>query len=125
MVDTRFHKFAEARPLQALIGALPRLVALDDSRAAEFLVLGVDELALAGPGHVALAAHKNYLEDLKWTSAGVVIVAPALREAVPAGTIAVVDEQPHELFADILDLLYPASTRGGVGGVVAGSVAPL
>ena len=125
MVDTRFHKFAEARALQALMGALPRSVTLDDARAIDFMVLGVDELALAGPGHIALAAHKNYLEDLKSTSAGVVIVLPALREAVPADSIALIDERPHELFADVLDALYPASTRGGVGSFASPVVAPL
>jgi UDP-3-O-[3-hydroxymyristoyl] glucosamine N-acyltransferase len=125
MVDIRFHKFAETRALQALLGALPRPVVLDDARASDFQVLGVDELAFAGPGQIALAAHKNYLDDLKSTSAGLVIVLPALREAVPTESIALVDEQPHELFADILDALYPASTRGGVGGIKAATVPPL
>lgn len=124
MVDTRFHKSSEALGLTALLAGLPRQVSLDDPRAIDFAVIGVDELVHAGPGHIALAAHKNYLEDLKATSAGLVVVPPALREAVPPGSIALVDEHPHELFADILDALYPASTRGSVGGVLAGA-APL
>lgn len=125
MVDTRFHKFSETRALPALLAALPRAVMLDDARAVDLMVRGAEELSLAGPGHIALAAHKNYLEDLRNTSAGVVIVLPALREAVPVTSIGIIDEQPHELFADILDALYPASTRGGVGGLAAGTAPPL
>lgn len=116
MVDTRFHNFPETRGLDALLAALPRPVAVEDARASGFVVLGVDELAFAGPGHIALAAHKNYVDDLKATAAGLVVVSPALRDAVPPESIALVDEQPHELFADILDILYPATTRGGIGG---------
>ena len=123
MVDTRFHKFTETRALHALLASLPRAVVVDDARAADFTVLGVDELAFAGRGHIALAAHKNYLDDLKATSAGLVIVLPALRDAVPADSIALVDDQPHDLFADLLDALYPATTRGGIGGSQAGAPA--
>jgi UDP-3-O-[3-hydroxymyristoyl] glucosamine N-acyltransferase len=120
MVDSRFHKSGQPRVLAALLGALPRPVSVEDARAAAFSVEGVDELSTAGAGHIALAAHKSYLEDLKVTLAGVVIVSPALRDAVPATCIAVVNEQAHELFADILDALYPASTRGAVGGLGTG-----
>lgn len=125
MVDTRFHKFTQPHALPALLGLLPRPISFADERATGFLVMGVEELALAGPGHIALAAHKDYIDDLRSTYAGVVIVSPALRDDVPPETIALVDDQPHELFADILDALYPASTRGGVGGTIAANVLPL
>ncbi len=124
MVDTRFHRLSQTYALHALVGVLPRPVVLDDDRAASFMVVGADELSLAGAGHVALAAHKNYLDDLKATTAGLVIVSAQLRDAVPATSIAIVDERPHELFADILDALYPASTRGGVGGIAGATAAP-
>ncbi|WP_395819557.1 UDP-3-O-(3-hydroxymyristoyl)glucosamine N-acyltransferase [Devosia sp.] len=124
MVDTRFHRLSQTYALHALVGVLPRPVVLDDDRAASFMVLGADELSLAGAGHVALAAHKNYLDDLKATTAGLVIVSAQLRDAVPATSIAIVDDRPHELFADILDALYPASTRGGVGGIAGASTPP-
>ena len=123
MVDTRFHSFPKTYALQALIGLLRRSIALEDARAADFQVEGAEELAVAGRGHIALAAHKSYLADLKSTTAGVVIVSATLREDVPATSIAIVDDHPHELFADILDALYPASTRGGLGGV--GGTEPL
>jgi UDP-3-O-[3-hydroxymyristoyl] glucosamine N-acyltransferase len=117
MVDTRFHSHSGPAPLRALLASLTRQAQLDDERAEALVILGADELPIAGPGHIALAAHRNYLDELKATAAGVVIVLPGLRDAVPPGTIALVDDQPHELFADILDALYPASTRGGVGGM--------
>src|SRR6218665_3797084 len=117
MVDTRFHLSSGPAPLMALVGRASHRVALDDTRAGELMILGADELSLAGAGHIALAAHKNYLDDLMGTGAGAVIVSPALRESVPAGSIAVVAERPHEVFADILDHLYPSSTRGGLGGM--------
>lgn len=117
MVDTRFHLSSGPAPLVALLGRASHTVALDDSRADSLMVLGADELDLAGSGHIALAAHKNYLDDLVSTGAGVVVVSPPLRGSVPSGAIAVVSERPHEVFADILDHLYPASTRGGLGGM--------
>ncbi|MEO8684038.1 MAG: UDP-3-O-(3-hydroxymyristoyl)glucosamine N-acyltransferase, partial [Devosia sp.] len=40
-----------------------------------------------------------------------VIIAPSLRDAVPAHSRAIVADHPHQLFADILDFLYPDSTR--------------
>lgn len=126
MVDTRFHKLSQpSYALPALLGLLQRPVALEDVRAEQFTVLGAEELAWAGAGHIALAAHKNYLDDLKATTAGVVIVSAALRDAVPPASIAIVDDRPHELFADILDALYPASTRGGVGGMLDARTPPL
>jgi UDP-3-O-[3-hydroxymyristoyl] glucosamine N-acyltransferase len=117
MVDTRFHNAGEPRALQALLASLPRPHAVDDARAAALAISGADELLTAGAGQVALAAHKSYLGELQATAAGAVIVSPGLREAVPPGAIAVVHERAHELFADILDALYPASTRRGIGGL--------
>jgi len=39
------------------------------------------------------------------------LVSPALKDAVPEGCIAVIIDKPHNIFADILDALYPSSTR--------------
>jgi UDP-3-O-[3-hydroxymyristoyl] glucosamine N-acyltransferase len=124
MVDTRFHVTAGPSPLGALLGALAGPAGLDEA-AASLVIEGADELATAGPSHLALAAHKDYLDDLKATSAGAVIVAAALRESVPEGSVAIVVERPHEVFAGLLGQLYPASTRGGIGGVNGAAGAPL
>ena len=111
MVDTRFHRFAGPATIGALLTTLSRTDMLADLSDPDFLVSGVSELDLAGPGDLALAAHTNYIDELRDTSAGAVIVLGALRDAVPAGTQAIVSDKPHHLFAAILDQLYPANTR--------------
>ncbi len=114
MVDTRFHRFAGPSALGAILSSLGRadLVAALSEGEASHLVTGASDLELAAPGDIALAAHNSYLQQLRGTAAGVVIVSPALRDAVPATAIAITAERPHHLFADVLDFLYPASTRG-------------
>ncbi len=114
MVDTRFHSFAGSATLGDLLAAVGR----DDLRQLvarpDLLIEGANELDLAGPSEIALAAHQDYVEELRSTSAGVVIVLPALRDLVPAGTLAVSTDKPHILFADLLDRLYPNNTRSVV-----------
>ncbi len=116
MVDTRFHISSGPLTLGALLGALPSAISIDDDQVRSLLISGADELPTAGPEHISLAAHRSYREDLRSTAAGVVIVAPGLREDVPGSTFALVVDRPHEVFADLLDQLYPGGTRGGIGG---------
>ncbi len=103
-------------PLGVLLGVLESSSGLDGA-ASSLTIEGADELLTAGPAELALAAHKDYVEDLRLTGAGAVIVSAALRDAVPTGCVAVVVERPHEVFAGLLAQLYPAGTRGGIGGV--------
>lgn len=118
MVDTRFHICAGPLPLMSLLGATSAApIVPDDARVQSMVVDGAEELAAAGPAHVALAGHRNYLEALKATSAGVVVVSPQLQEAVPPTAIAIVAEQPHQLFVDILHVLYPQHPRGWAAGI--------
>ena len=112
MVDTRFHRFAGPLTIGAVLNALGRQDVLASVVEPSFTISGVAELDLAGPGDLALAAHTDYIEELRRTSAGIVIVLPALRDMVPAGTMALVHDKPHHLFADVIDQLYPSSTRG-------------
>ncbi|MBD8064597.1 UDP-3-O-(3-hydroxymyristoyl)glucosamine N-acyltransferase [Devosia sp. PTR5] len=111
MVDTRFHRFAGDLPLAMLLHGVGRddLVEALDGR--DITVSGVAEPSLAVRGDVVLAAQASYAQDLRHTKAGVAIVSAKLAGDVPAGTIAVVADRPHELFVDILDILYPGSTR--------------
>jgi UDP-3-O-[3-hydroxymyristoyl] glucosamine N-acyltransferase len=111
MVDTRFHRFAGPLSVGALMTKLDRADLLALVANPELPISGVMELELATAGDLALAAHSSYTQQLASTLAGAVIVLPALREAVPAGTMPIVTDRPHQLFADILDLLYPANTR--------------
>jgi UDP-3-O-[3-hydroxymyristoyl] glucosamine N-acyltransferase len=113
MVDSRFHFSAGPASLNALLGAIGREL-LSDERAARLMISGADELELAGPSNIALAARREYREDLRATRAGAVIVDRTLVDDVPATSIAIVADAPHHLFADLLDRLYPSDTRGVV-----------
>lgn len=111
MVDTRFHRFAGPHTIGAILTALERAEMLAALANADLSITGVTDLELAGAGDLALAAHTSYIEELRSTSAGAVIVLPALRDVVPSGSLAIVVDKPHHLFADILDHLYPSNTR--------------
>lgn len=116
MVDTRFHRFAGSFTIGALLAELGRqdLVAnLDDP---DRVVTGVNELDLAGPGDLVLAAHPSYAADLRRSQAGLALISPGLVDDVPAGTLAIVTAKTHNLFADILERLYPSSTRAVILG---------
>jgi UDP-3-O-[3-hydroxymyristoyl] glucosamine N-acyltransferase len=113
MVDTRFFLPAAREKLSALLEAVG-LPEPEDRRAAELTITGADELSLADANGLALAASKSYATDLRETKAGAVIVSAALRDLVPPATIAVITEKPHEAFVDLLERLYPQSTRSMV-----------
>lgn len=119
MVDTRFHPASEPLALGALLGVQANSIDLD-AHAARLLISGADELASAGPHDVALAAHKDYTDELRGTAAGAVVVMPALRNDVPPGAVPLVVDRPQELFADLLDRLYPTDTRMTVSGTADG-----
>jgi UDP-3-O-[3-hydroxymyristoyl] glucosamine N-acyltransferase len=117
MVDTRFHRFAGPHTIGSILAALERSELLAEVSALDLSISGVAELDLAGAGDLALAAHSNYTEELRATAAGAVIVLPALRDVVPEGSLAIVSDKPHVLFADILNHLFPANTRSVIAGL--------
>lgn len=116
MVDTRFHATSGPQPLSALLGASGDLVEMPRG-AGSLIIENADELATAGPSSIALAASRDYVDQLRTTSAGAVLVTKALRDEVPPGAVAIVADKPFDLFADLLDRLYPNDTLGGVGAV--------
>lgn len=109
MVDTRFHSFAGPAPLAQLLAAieLPAPSLEGDGPT----IIGAEELALAGAGHVALAAQRVYRDALMATGASAVIVSRELASDVPATAVAIVADDPHTAFAKLLDHLYPTDTR--------------
>ncbi len=111
MVDTRFHRFSGPTTIGAILSAIGQAALAVDLVDPARVIEGAAELDVARAGDVALAAHGNYRDMLQSTQAGVVIVLPELRDVVPKGTVAVEAARPHEVFATILDLLYPANTR--------------
>lgn len=67
----------------------------------------VKSLADAGPEHVSFIDNRKYLDALATTVAGVCLVAPALAERVPVGTIRLVTRAPYRAFARALQVFYP------------------
>lgn len=116
MVDTRFHRFAGPTTVGTLLRALERNDLLQDLAAPDLMIDGATDLDVAGANDLALAAHVSYTDALKSTAAGVVIVSQALADAVPEDCVALVCDKPHHLFADVLDYLYPNSTRSVIAG---------
>lgn len=114
MVDTRFHRFAGPIAIGVLLARIGRADLAETIAAPDHLLTGADELDRAEAGDVALAAQQSYADALRRTSAGVVVVKPALLDLVPRGSIAIPADHPHEVFAGILDALYPSSTRSVV-----------
>jgi UDP-3-O-[3-hydroxymyristoyl] glucosamine N-acyltransferase len=111
MVDTRFHRFAGPTTIGSLLATLNRSDLLADTTPPDLAIAGAAELDLAGTAELALAAHTDYVSQLQVTSAAAVIVLPSLLEHVPRTSVPIITDKPHHLFADILDLLYPDSTR--------------
>lgn len=124
MVDTRFHFSSGPSALRALLSAVGSTAASEDERIEVLTIVGAEELDTAGPQHVALAASRNYVEALRNTAAGVVIVVPELRGHVPATAVSIVVDEPHALFSDLLGHLYPADTRASVRAMVDGPQIP-
>lgn len=128
MVDTRFHASSGPVTLRDLLAGSGLELSILDARAGEALISGAQEPGLAGTDDIVLAAHASYAEALRSSSAGAAIVSPELVEAVPKGTVCVPAPQPHQIFAHVLNRLYPGDTRGVViagSGASAPVVAPL
>lgn len=115
MVDTRFFQASPPLALADLLAAVG-LPAAGGPRGGSLIIAGADELTTATRQSIALAASKAYVEELRATAAGAVIVSAALAEEVPIGTVAVVADKPHELFVDILEHIYPDATRAIAAG---------
>jgi len=118
MVDTRFHSFAGPAPLAALLSALDLTVEGLDGDGP--VISGAEELVLAGPEHISLAAQAEYVEALRATAAAAVIVSQDLLPQVPPGTIAIVArnacaiEPRSKTFSRPVDMSV-ATQRNGIG----------
>ena len=70
-------------------------------------IAGVQPLGDAGPGDLSFLDNRKYLALLKETRAGACLVAPALTDRVPQGTVALATKAPYRGFALALALFYP------------------
>ena len=110
--DPRFHPYAGPQTLAAVAAAAGCAAVPGDP---ERRFDGVAPLSEAGPGHVSYLAERRYLDALRATGAGAVIVPPAHADAVPAGAVALVTEAAQLGFARIAALFHPRpAPRAGV-----------
>lgn len=71
------------------------------------LIHDVRGLSDAGPADVSFIDNRKYLDALSVTRAGFCLVAPALVDRLPGGTVAVITKAPYRAFALVLQLFYP------------------
>ncbi len=102
---------AKATESEIIIGASAR----DD-----MLLTGVQALTDAQPDMVSFFDNRKYIEQLRATSAGACLVAPAFADRVPETSVALVTKAPYRGFALALDLFYPTA-RWSRAGELAGT----
>ncbi len=101
--DPRF--FARSGPytvaqIAAAAGAAP-------PSGADLLLHGVAPLQLAGPVHLSFLDNRRYITALTATSAGAVIVHPDMAKHVPAGSVALLTQEPYLGWARAAALFHP------------------
>lgn len=110
MVDIRFHPYAGSKSVGELLeGSAHDAEASAETR--ELVIEGAAEIEAAEVGQIVLAASSEYVHLLENCKASVAIVNQKTQSAVPDGMPSIVAKNAHGLFIDILEQLYPASTR--------------
>lgn len=102
--DPRFFARTGPHPLAAVVAAAGGDAAADG----EVLLHGIAPLQVATGQTVSFLDNRRYLDALKATGAGAVLVHPALASHVPAGTIAIRTSQPYLAWARVAALFHPA-----------------
>ena len=100
--DARFFARTGPHPLAALAAA-----AGCTARGTAGPFVGVAPLQTAGPEHVSFVDNKRYAGLLAETRAGAVILVPALADRLPAGTAAMLAEEPYAAWARVAALFHP------------------
>jgi UDP-3-O-[3-hydroxymyristoyl] glucosamine N-acyltransferase len=111
--DPRF--FQRAGPFGAAdILAVTGGVLAQEAALAGRKLAGVAPLQTALPDQVSVLHNTKYVAALEATQAGLVIVAAAQTRRVPAGSAAIVVDDPHEAWAKVASLFHPpvATTPG-------------
>lgn len=118
MVDTRFHHPVAPLALAELLTLGGHGDLTPGSGAGEALIQGANELHIASEHEIVFAASAGYRKALQSTRAAAVIVIPALAGDVPPGCLAVQSEKAHEVFVDLLHVLFPSDTKQVIEGYV-------
>ncbi len=78
-----------------------------DAGGAEIWLHGIAPLQTATPGTVSFLDNRRYVDALKVTKAGAVLVHPALASHVPVGSIAIRTAQPYLGWARVAAMFHP------------------
>jgi UDP-3-O-[3-hydroxymyristoyl] glucosamine N-acyltransferase len=112
-VDPRFHAYAGPQSLSAIAAAAGGRA--EGGGDPERRFDGVASLAEAGPGQVSFLGERRYLDALRATRAGAVVLQPAFVEAVPPGAVPILTEAPQLGFSRVASLFHPPpAPRPGV-----------
>ncbi len=109
MVDFRFFRPIGARTLAQILEAIGENSLNLSLAAGKTTISDIEELDVAGPGQLSLAAKKSYGAALSHTNAGAVFVSEELLPLVPEGSIALHVENPHQCFVRAMNYLFPDS----------------
>lgn len=101
--DPRFFACAGPQDLSAIAAAAGGRFEGDGSRR----FAGVAPLQSAGPDEVSFLDNRRYVEALRATRAGAVVLAPVMAGEVPAGVAAILTETPYLGFARVARLFHP------------------
>ncbi len=110
MTDSRFFKCCDPLSAQELLEHLasePGAENLKMNSHAAVKISDVNTLNEAGPHDVTFFHNKKYLDDLKNTRAGAVIVSPEFVEYVPKESVAIQSNEPYRTYARTAHYLYP------------------
>ncbi|GAB0116837.1 UDP-3-O-(3-hydroxymyristoyl)glucosamine N-acyltransferase [Acidisoma sp. 7E03] len=103
--DPRFFRRAGPFPLSEVLAAAGLSA---ESAPLDRLFSGIAPLQTAGPAEVSFLTNKKYLDALRATQAGAVILDPALAHHVPAGTVALATPRPMTAWALVAGLFHPS-----------------
>jgi UDP-3-O-[3-hydroxymyristoyl] glucosamine N-acyltransferase len=124
MFDNRFHECTGPIRLSDLLassgnGDLAAALASDP------IIEGASDLSDASAAAISFAASRAYADQLLASGAGVVLVTAELAEAVAQDALAVVCENPYDVFVDVLNVLYPNDSAAVVRSSTRTEPAPL
>ena len=106
--DARFFARSGPHSLAAVVAAAGGDAAADGALSlGQSLLHGISPLQTATPDTVSFLDNRRYVDALKATSAGAVLVHPALAGHVPPGTVAIRTAQPYLAWARVAALFHP------------------
>lgn len=106
MADPRFFKNTGPHSLAKILNVSDARLE-NDVPAEERLIADVLPLSDAQPSHISFLDNRKYSQELTQTKAGYCFVRPDDVKHVPAGTVALVSDQPYIAYALVAQLFYP------------------